>query len=373
MNILMIVSWYTPMGREKLEAGVFHYEQSMDLKKKGCNVAIYYPFDTDISESETCKEEWGLLTYRSCYQQGNVFKTQRQMIKTMGRIMKEFKPDMIHAHCGGAAGFYSVALSKKYHIPMIVTEHSPLELTHVDQLGVSRFFHKIAYGHSRMNVCVSKDSMNKLSEIFPKYPFRVIYNGIILPDYNPSHKHYCDGYINMAIVAILYDKDIKGMQHLIPAMKILKEQGQKVVLHHIGAGEYLEYYQSMARELGVDDVVIFHGACQRDELYEIVSEMDFCVSASLFECSGVSVQEAMLLGKPILGTNSGGVDSLVPQQAGHIVQKGSDVALADGVAYMMEHLKQFDGNWIQEYANTSFEIGNISKQYIELYKEILGE
>ena len=47
MNILMMVSWYTKKGQDKLEAGVFHYEQSMDLNQY-CNMAIYYPFDTDM-------------------------------------------------------------------------------------------------------------------------------------------------------------------------------------------------------------------------------------------------------------------------------------------------------------------------------------
>lgn len=371
MNILMLVSWYTPMGREKLEAGVFHYEQSMDLKSKGCNVAIYFPFDGEIKEEETCQEEWGLLTYRSHSEPGKVLKNQKQMKKTFERIVREFKPDIIHAHCGGAAGFYAVALSKKYNIPMVITEHSPLELTGVDHFGVSYLMTKHAYGNSKMNVCVSKDSMNKLSKIYPKYSFDVIYNGIILPDYANTHIHYRDGYVNIAIVAILYDKEIKGMQHLIPAMKLLKEQGKKVVLHHIGAGEYLEYYKDYAKELGVDDIVEFHGSCQRNELYEIVNEMDFFVSASLFECSGVSVQEAMLLGKPVLGTNSGGVDSLVPQKAGHIVQKGSDEALADGIVYMIEHLDEFDREWIKQYAHESFEIGNISDKYIELYKKVM--
>lgn len=49
MNILMIVTWYTPQNYKELEAGVFHYEQSMDLKKH-CNVALYYPFDPDLEQ-----------------------------------------------------------------------------------------------------------------------------------------------------------------------------------------------------------------------------------------------------------------------------------------------------------------------------------
>lgn len=371
MNVLMIVSWYTPKGREKLEAGVFHYEQSMDLKKY-CNVAIYYPFDQDISEDETKAEEWGLTTYRSKYIPGKILHTKLQMKKTMRRIMKEFKPNIIHAHCAGAAGYYASSVAKKYQLPMVITEHSPVELTGVDKTGISYFFSKKAYGCSKANICVSKDSRDKLAKIYPKYSFDVIYNGIILPEYDQgTKKYYKDGYVNVAIVAILYDLEIKGMKYLLKAMEILKSQGKKFILHHIGGGEYLEHFKKMAVDLGIEDVCIFYGGCDRKKLYEIVNEMDFFVSSSLIECSGVSVQEAMLLGKPVLGTNSGGVDSLVPEQAGHIVEKANAQALADGMEYMKEHLDSYDREWIKKYALESFEIGNISKKYKALYDSIL--
>lgn len=371
MNVLMIVSWYTPKGREKLEAGVFHYEQSMDLKKY-CNVAIYYPFDQDISEDETKAEEWGLTTYRSKYIPGKILHTKLQMKKTMRRIMKEFKPNIIHAHCAGAAGYYASSIAKKYQLPMVITEHSPVELTGVDKTGISYFFSKKAYGCSKANICVSKDSRDKLAKIYPKYSFDVIYNGIILPEYDQgTKKYYKDGYVNVAIVAILYDLEIKGMKYLLKAMEILKSQGKKFILHHIGGGEYLEHFKKMAVDLGIEDVCIFYGGCDRKKLYEIVNEMDFFVSSSLIECSGVSVQEAMLLGKPVLGTNSGGVDSLVPEQAGHIVEKANAQALADGMEYMKEHLDSYDREWIKKYALESFEIGNISKKYKALYDSIL--
>lgn len=373
MNILMMVSWYTPMGREKLEAGVFHYEQSMDLKKY-CNMALYFPFDQEIEEKETKEEEWGLLTYRSAYKPGDVLGTVRQVRKTMARIVKEFRPDVIHAHCGGAAGFYASLCVGKYKLPLIVTEHSPVEISGVGRLGASHFFAGRAYRSSRANICVSKDSRDKLAKIYPKCPFEVIYNGILLPEYAKDiREDYREGSINVVIVAILYDLEIKGMRYLIKAMELLKSQGKKFVLHHIGGGEYLEYFKKMARDLGVDDICIFHGGCQRDRLYELVNEMDFFVSASLVECSGVSVQEAMLLGKPILGTNSGGVDSLVPEKAGHIVEKGNAQALAEGMIYMQKHLESYDREWIRSYARESFEMGNISRKYKALYEKIAGE
>lgn len=373
MNILMMVSWYTEQGKDKLESGVFHYEQSMNLKKS-CNVAIYFPYDKQIVEDETVEEEWGLLTYRSKYNDKKRWKTRMQIAKTMKRIVAEFKPDVIHAHCAGAAGVYAVTLGKKYHIPVVVTEHTPLGLSHADKLGISRLLSKIAYTKSDANICVSKSLQKELKTAFPKCEFDVIYNGTIAPTVtSESKKYYKEGYVNVVIVAILYDLEIKGLKYLLQAMKMLKEQGKKIMLHHIGGGEYLQHFQQMAKELDIEDVCIFHGRCDKDELYEIEAEMDFFVSSSLVESGGVSVQEAMLLGKPILGTNSGGVDSLVPEEAGIIVEKASAEALRDGLVHMESNLKNYDKEWIKQYAFRNFEIGNISDKYLKLYRTLCNE
>lgn len=373
MNILMMVTWYTKKDAEKVEAGIFHYEQSRDLQKH-CNVAIYYPFDQDMEEDMSAEEEWGVMTYRSRFRMRRVFYNRRQNIAAMRRIVEEFHPDIIHAHCATAAGHIAVSLGKKFQIPVVITEHSPVELSGVARRGGAYFLAKYAYKNSRANICVSKDSKNKLSAVFPQYTFDVIYNGILCPEYDrEAGQYYREGFLNISIVAILYDLEVKGMKYLLRAMRILKKQGRKICLHHIGGGKYAGHFQEMARELEVDDVCIFHGPCDRKKLYEIIHEMDFCVSASLVECSGVSVQEAMLLGKPVLGTNSGGVDSLVTEATGHIVEKANAQALADGVLYMQEHLDSFDRDEIRDYAYESFEIGNISRKYMELYQRVLEE
>lgn len=373
MNILMMVSWYTPQGADKLEAGVFHYEQAMDLKKY-CNVAMYFPFDKQIAEKETKEEEWGITTYRSKYKTANVLQAKIQIKRTMKHIMEEFKPDVIHAHCAAGAGFYAIAEAKRYGIPVVITEHTPLEISRADKIGIGRIFSKIAYTNSQANVCVSKSSQSELRRAFPQCEFSVIYNGIIAPSVPKKQRtYYKEGYINAVIVAVLYDLEIKGLKYLLHAMKLVKEQGKKIVLHHIGGGEYLQYFQQMARELEIEDVCIFHGRCDRDELYAIEEEMDFFVSSSLVECSGVSVQEAMLLGKPVLGTNSGGVDSLVPKEAGMIVEKANVEALRDGLIDMAEHIEKYDKEHIKQYAYDNFEIGNISQTYMELYKTLCTE
>ena len=117
----------------------------------------------------------------------------------------------------------------------------------------------------------------------------------------------------------------------------------------------------------ITDNCIFYGSCTKKEVYSIVSEMDFGISASLCESAGVSVEEMMLLGKPLVVTKSGGANSLITDFAAIVVDRGSTEALVDGIRYMSEHYSEYDSKAISEYALQNFEIGSIAQKYVHIY------
>lgn len=370
LNVLMITTWYSPSDAEVMTAGVFHYEQSMALEKY-CNMALYYPYDVDLQCDFMKKTERGLLTYRSRKYTGKI-KKYLLWLRDFRKIYKEFKPDILHAHVGAGAGILAKIFGKIFGIPVVVTEHNPIELMNLESSRNKRLYH-LAYHHSKANVCVSADSMKRLQQHFPNEQFQVIHNGIMNPDsLTTSEVRYAkDGRINCCIVAAFYSKDIKGYQYLIPAMKELLDKGVPITLHICGGGDYFEYYVDMAKELGISENCIFYGNCDRSKVYDIVRQMDFNISASIFECSGVSVQEAMLLGKPLVVTKSGGANSLVTSDTAIVVDRESISALVDGIEQMIKRLSEFDANKIKEYAFVNFEIDEVSKKYVELYDKIV--
>lgn len=374
MKILMVVSWYSPKDAEVMSAGVFHYEQSMALKPY-CDTALYYPYDVDLTSNFEKSEERGLLTYRRKFKHikkvgffVEIFNTLRDLKK----IRKEYKPDVIHAHCSAPAGFAATLFGKMYKIPVIITEHSPIEHFDLDN-KIAKSKVNFAYSNSKANICVSIDSMNKMKSHFPKCDFRVVYNGIYSPEIigNDGNNYRVDGKINACIVAGFYSKDIKGYQYLLPAIAQLKSQGIGVVLHIVGGGDYFDYYVNMAKELDIEDCCIFHGNCLKQKVYSIVAQMDFNISASLYECSGVSVEEALLLGRPMLVTRSGGANSLVNEDVAIVVDRGSKDALVSGIIEMIEKLPEFKEETIRKYAFENFEIDQVSKKYMEIYNNLL--
>ncbi len=376
MRVLMVVSWYSPKNAEVMSAGVFHYEQSMALKPY-CDTALYYPYDENLISNFEKNEEKGLLTYRRRLPKVKIPKISFmvQMIKIFSdlkRICKEFKPDIIHAHCAMPAGFIATLFGKLYSIPVVITEHNPIEHFALNKKRIKSQVN-FAYSNSKANICVSNDSMNKMKSNFENCDFSVIYNGIYSPDTvgNDGNNYRVEGKINACIVAGFYSKDIKGYQYLLPAIAELKKQDKPIVLHIVGGGDYFDYYVNMAKELNISDCCIFYGNCVKQKVYSIVSQMDFNISASIYECSGVSVEEALLLGRPMLVTRSGGANSLVNDKVAIVVDRGSTEALVDGIIKMVEMLSQFNEKEIYDYAFENFEIDQVSKKYMELYNGIL--
>lgn len=384
-KILMIPTWYSARDAKVMFAGVFHYEQAMALKEYA-ETAVYFPYDMNYDGGFTQAVEHGMLTFR----RGKRLAFLRPVYYVLDylRICKTFKPDVIHGHVGLGAGLPAVLLGNLFHVPVVITEHNPLEMMGFDNPKRIDLAKKI-YARSNKNVCVSKNQMECLQEYFPEEEFVLIHNGVYDPvDMEVDGIQYAvDGTVNACIAAGFYSKDIKGYQHLIPAIKALVDEGIAITLHIAGDGDYFEYYKNMVQELGIEQNCIFYGMCNKKKMYSMMKQMDFVVSASLFESAGVSVQEAQLLGKPVLVTKSGGANSLVTEESAIVVDKGSTEALVKGLKAMAERFgfqkegtgesvrkdvqTPFDSKKIRAYAVSQFEINQVSQKYMEIYNSIL--
>lgn len=374
MKILYIVSWYSPYHEAKMNAGIFHNEQARELQKS-CEVSIWFPFDKTISHNFTSETEWGVRTYRTKAPQ-SIHEIMRESVKRFTQIQEEFKPDIIHAHVACDAGIVGIIVGKRFRIPVVVTEHAPIQLMHLESRK-SRMKHWLIYHMSNMNVCVSNDLAEKLSRRFPNVDFLTIYNGVLDPwmfldDNSKKRKKTNLASIDGIIIASFYNKEIKGFQYLLPALKnIIKKTSINFHLHICGDGEYLVHYKQMAYDLGIINYCSFYGNCDKKELYNIVTKMDFGISASLFESAGVAVEELLLLGKPVVVTRSGGASSLVSNNNAIIVEPGSSEELEKGILKMCNSYTKYDNELIRKEALEKFEIMSITRKYIEIYKRIM--
>lgn len=103
----------------------------------------------------------------------------------------------------------------------------------------------------------------------------------------------------------------KGQKYVIKALKILEDHGINNIEYHLAGGGDNTMLLNEAKECGVQDRVIFHGALPHDKVTEFLDELDIYVQPSFQEGLPRAVIEAMARGLPCIGSNTGGIPELI--------------------------------------------------------------
>ena len=147
------------------------------------------------------------------------------------------------------------------------------------------------------------------------------------------------------------DYPLKGFHYLLQALKEVKKQypdvtvnvagnslvGYKTIKEKIKISAYGKYLRKLVKDLQMEDKIIFLGRLSADEMKQQYLNCHTFVCASSLENSPNSVGEAMLLGVPVVASNTGGIPSMVEhEKEGLLFEKGNAKALAEAIMRIWE-------------------------------------
>jgi glycosyltransferase involved in cell wall biosynthesis len=124
----------------------------------------------------------------------------------------------------------------------------------------------------------------------------------------------------------------KGTELAIRALKYLREEPFAVTLRVVGRGgdQYLEHLRSVARNMGVYDMVEFAEFTTQPE--QEIERANMLLMCSDDEAFGRVTAEALVNGRPVIGTRSGGTVELVADGFdGLLFAPGDSRALANAI------------------------------------------
>lgn len=127
----------------------------------------------------------------------------------------------------------------------------------------------------------------------------------------------------------------KGQESVVRAIKELKNRDLVVTALIIGDethGEqgYLVFLKKLAKELGVEQQVLFRPFTS--DVVPCFAALDIFIMSSISEPVGMVTVEAMALGIPVIGTNSGGTPELLNNgKAGILYEPNDALGLADKI------------------------------------------
>ncbi len=223
-------------------------------------------------------------------------------------FLKAHKVDLIHSH-SRTTQVLGCLVSRMTGVPHVSTCHGFFR---------NRFFRRLFPCWGRRVIAISDQVRDHLTVDFKIDPasVTVINNGIDtsrfhVPD--PAEKREAKKRLRLndapviGIVARL--SDVKGHAYLIQAMKRVVEKFPLAQLLIAGEGRIRDGLVAAGRRLGIQDAIFFIPEVQ--DTREVLYSLDIFVLPSLEEGLGLALMEAMSCGIPAIGSDIGGIPTLI--------------------------------------------------------------
>ena len=381
MNLLFIPSWYST--KKNPTNGSFFKEQALALKKAGVNLILAY---VDVTLDKLSKEDKEVKVYydesilvyrikeRKIRKSGNIgtMIAFNNGLKTIFKKLVEDNKgyfDIIHLHSTPWAGLGAVRLSKCTKTPLVITEHS----SYFARYKVSKLeglFFKYIMKNASYNICVS--------EILKKYVEKYTSNNIyVIPNMvnvNEFQINIARNYANnkrFSFACICYLNKNKSVDNLIKAFASSYKNTEAILIIG-GDGPEMNYLKNLAKELKVEEQIIFKGALNRNEVIEEMQKCDVFVLPSKFETFGVVLVEALACGKPVITTKNGGSEGFVKEFYGKVVDLDDIEAMAYAMKYIKNNYELYDSDLIRNDCINRFSNESVSNEIINIYEKIIN-
>jgi teichuronic acid biosynthesis glycosyltransferase TuaC len=125
--------------------------------------------------------------------------------------------------------------------------------------------------------------------------------------------------------------DVKQVDVLIRACRILWDQGQPVRFCLLGDGPCRSQWEQLAETEGVADLVQFMGPVGHDRLADWYRAADLTVLCSKSEGLPNVLREAVACGTPFVSTDVGSIREIAEPQYAELVAMNSPMAFAEGI------------------------------------------
>lgn len=285
----------------------------------------------------------------------------KKSIKELKRVIKEYSPDIIHAHDVMAITMCALATRT---VPIVAHIHNK----HVDfkKISIRSLIFRVIAGQKNVKsiIWVAQSS-------FDDYIYKnhkkikdksVIQNNIINRSKLQSIADSAELRTGTDLVYLGRLAYPKNPERLIRICALVKDQIPDVTISIIGDGNLKETCEHLAKELGVDKNITFYGF--QSNGYKIVENSKIFVMTSETEGNPMCILEAQAFGLPIVTTAINELKTLVYEgQTGYMYN--TDQEAADIIIELLNNKKV--------YSSIKETIKAFSEEYnnIEKYKQVL--
>lgn len=263
-------------------------------------------------------------------------------VRQIRKLIREIKPDLLHAHFVSAEGFLGALTS--FH-PFVVSAWGSDVLLEPKRSKRSKWKVRFVLKRADLITCAGEHPAARARELgADPERVKVIYFGVDTQEFNPQQnngklREELGVFDSPVIISLRNFGPIYDVESLVKAVPLVLRQIPNAKFIIAGDGEQRNYLENLASSLQVSDSVKFVGRIPHDELPKYLTLADVYVSTSLSD-GGVSVStlEAMACQLPVVITDVGDNRMWVKDgENGFFVPERDYGKLADMVIYLLQN------------------------------------
>jgi phosphatidyl-myo-inositol dimannoside synthase len=361
-KILLITSEFPPnVGG----IGNHGYNLASALQREGYQVTVLADvIDIPQSQLETFRKKQA-FTIRYILRNNIVINTYFKRVSLALQLSR--KADLVI--CSGKYPLWMGAL-----IRFISASKKLVAVVHGSELDIKQqFTRKLVDNALRKFTCIVAVSAYTAAHLPKRLPVNIsqhiIHNGINTDEFRNVRMHRLPGEPALLTVGSVTNR--KGQENVVRALPAIRKKFAGVRYHIIGKPVVQKQIEAVASNLGVAEVLQFHGAVDRVTLLERMGGATIKLMLSNhttdgdFEGFGIAVLEANAFSIPVIGSrNSGIADAIVDGKTGILVDPKNAEEIVSAIETIMNNYDYYSSNakeWAQQH-----DWKLIVKQYLQV-------
>ena len=228
-----------------------------------------------------------------------------------------------------------------YYVADWVRAKRKAAFVHVDyaQAGYTKDLDLDCYRKYTKVFAVSDEVKTAFLKVYGEYAGKTeVFHNILNPESIRSKAQTGQGFAEpfegIRIVSVGRLTAQKAFEVSIDAMKLVKDAGRKVRWYVFGEGDQRKMLEERIAKLGLKEDFLLPGAVSNP--YPYMKQADIYVHASRFEGKSIAIQEAQILGKPILASDCSGNREQVIQDVDGLLCEFCAEGICEGILQLLD-------------------------------------
>jgi glycosyltransferase involved in cell wall biosynthesis len=281
-------------------------------------------------------------------------------LKTLFKMKNRTEKQIII--CSGFSEKIIVApLAKLFNLPIFFIEYGPLDPIFAKLYGIPKLLYYFSKRFVKKVIVPSKNTKHFLSNVFKEDQMYLIPCGATSLQINLENKIIPE---TISVVSRL--EEGKGQDLAIKAFSLIKKEFKKAKLLIIGSGNFEQKLKKLSND---DEQIEFLNYVENKQRIIKQSEIILCPSVWPLEGFGLTIIEAMAIGKPIVAFDRApGNEMLIDRENALLAKDGDYVDLAKKVIELLKDKnlqKRLSINAKKDFKN-KYQIEKIATKYLDL-------